>query len=63
MDGGRRSGRSRKVSQHIEVFDEADQQKATTARLDALEKDDHVEETYAEASDDEFMLEESDEGM
>lgn len=35
---------------------------ATAARLDALENDDHVGDALGEDSDDEFILEESEEG-
>ena len=62
MESGRRSGRNKKVSQRLGVVTDKDQRQAATARLEALEDDDNVLEEPGAGSDDEFVLEDSDEG-
>lgn len=62
MEAAGRSRRSKKVSAKMSVVSEEDKRQAVQARLDALEND-YAEEAYNVAgSDDEFQLEESDEG-
>ena len=58
----RRSVRSRKVSRHIAVVSAAERENFTNARLEALENDDAAGEGVVGDSDEEFQLEESDEG-
>lgn len=58
----RRSVRSRKVSRHIGVVSAAERENATNARLEALENDDAAGEGVVGDSDEEFLIEESDEG-
>jgi hypothetical protein len=57
----RRSVRSRKVSRQIAVVSAAERENVTNARLEALENDDAAGEGVGD-SDEEFQLEESDEG-
>ncbi len=59
---GARSRRSKKVSAKMSVVSEEDKRQAVQARLDALENDDVEEAFNAAGSDDEFQLEDSDEG-
>ena len=61
MDGVR-NRRSKKVSGKLGVVTDDDKQHAIKARLDALENDDNVKEDPAAGSDEEYVLEESDEG-
>ena len=58
----RRSVRSRKISQRIGTVSAAERENVTSARLEALENDDGAGEGVVGDSDDEFLLEESDEG-
>ncbi len=54
--------RSRKVSRHIAIVTAAERENVTNARLEALENDDAAGEGVVGDSDEEFQLEESDEG-
>ena len=58
----RRSVRARKVSQRIGKVSAADREDAVSARLEALENDDAAGEGVVGDSDEEFLLDESDEG-
>ena len=58
----RRSVRSRKVSRRIGTVSAAERENVTHARLEALENDDAAGEGVVGDSDEEFLLEESDEG-
>lgn len=58
----RRSVRSRKVSKRIGAVSAAERENVTHARLEALENDDAAGEGVVGDSDEEFLLEESDEG-
>lgn len=58
---GRRIVRQRKVSTKIAAVTDADRRNAATARLEALETDHDTAPTFQD-SDDEFVLEDSDEG-
>ncbi|KAK9862394.1 hypothetical protein WJX84_009268 [Apatococcus fuscideae] len=66
MSGGksasRRSGRDKKTAQKVAVVGKAERQQAATARLDRLEDDQDAAEILGQQSDDEFRLEDSDEG-
>ena len=53
--------RQRKVSTKIATVTDADRRNAASARLEALETDHHNAPTFHD-SDEEFVLEESDEG-
>ena len=53
--------RQRKVSTKIAAVTDADRRNAATARLEALETDHDTAPTFQD-SDDEFVLEDSDEG-
>ena len=58
----RRSVRSRKVSRHIGIVSATERENVKNARLEALENDDAAGEGVVGDSDEEFLLEESDEG-
>ncbi|KAH7624886.1 hypothetical protein Ndes2526B_g00257 [Nannochloris sp. 'desiccata'] len=59
----RRTLRTRKVSQRMAVVDESERKQAMAARLEALENDVAVQDTFAAGSDDEeFVLREDSEG-
>ncbi|KAL3150049.1 hypothetical protein ABBQ38_013399 [Trebouxia sp. C0009 RCD-2024] len=60
MSEGRRIVRQRKVSTKIAAVTDADRRNAATARLEALETDHDTAPTFQD-SDDEFVLEDSDE--
>lgn len=61
-DSGRRSSRARKVSQRISTVSLAERENAKNARLDALENDDATGEGVVGDSDEEFVIQGSDEG-
>ena len=61
-DSGRRSVRARKVSQRISTVSLAERENAKNARLDALENDDATGEGVVGDSDEEFVIQDSDEG-
>lgn len=58
---GRRVVRQRKVSTKIASVTDADRRNAATARLEALETDHDTAPTFQD-SDEEFVLEDSDDG-
>ena len=58
----RRSVRARKVSQRIGTVSTVEREDAVNARLEALENDDAAGEGVVGDSDEEFLLDESDEG-
>lgn len=58
---GRRVVRQRKVSTKIASVTDADRRNAANARLEALETDHDIAPTFQD-SDEEFVLEDSDEG-
>ena len=58
-----RSVRARKVSQRIGKFSAAERENVVSARLEALENDDAAAEGVVGDSDEEFLLDESDEGV
>lgn len=62
-DSGRRSVRARKVSQRISTVSLAERENAKNARLDALENDDATGEGVVGDSDEEFVIQDSDEGI
>lgn len=57
---GRRTGRTRKVSQRVATVSVADKEQVATARLAALEGDGRIQETFGQDSDDEFQVQASD---
>ncbi|KAK9804141.1 hypothetical protein WJX73_004328 [Symbiochloris irregularis] len=57
---GRRTGRSRKVSQRMAVVSETDREQVTNARLAALETDGGLQDNFGADSDAEFELQDSD---
>lgn len=61
MDMERRTVRQRKVSSRVDTVTASERRSAATARLEALETD-HAAGPALQDSDDEFVLEESDEG-
>ncbi|KAK9816298.1 hypothetical protein WJX74_002342 [Apatococcus lobatus] len=58
----RRSTRDKKTSQRVGLVDKAERQQAASARLDRLEDDQDAGEALGHLSDDEFRLDDSDEG-
>lgn len=61
-ESGRRSVRSRKVSKRISTVSLAERESARNARLDALEDDDATGEGIVGDSDEEFVIQDSDDG-
>lgn len=62
-DPGRRSVRARKFSKGISTVSLAERENARNARLDALEDDDATGEGIVGDSDEEFVIQDSDEGQ
>lgn len=61
-ESGRRSVRARKLSQRVGQVSAAERENVRIARLDALENDDAAGEGVVGDSDEEFAIQESDEG-
>jgi hypothetical protein len=61
-DPGRRSVRARKFSKGISTVSLAERENARNARLDALEDDGATGEGIVGDSDEEFVIQDSDEG-
>lgn len=59
---GRRIVRQRKVSSRVAAVTDADRRSAVNARLEALETDHDAAPTFQD-SDEEFQLDDSDEGL
>ncbi|EIE26018.1 hypothetical protein COCSUDRAFT_46459 [Coccomyxa subellipsoidea C-169] len=62
-ESGRRSVRSRKVSKRISTVSLAERESARNARLDALEDDDATGEGIVGDSDEEFVIQDSDDDL